>query len=240
MIVRSLLSTYRSRSRILASTAICACLLLAGHAHSALTPPLLLSWYGDSTMLVAGNTPSTLEGTDFGEAHRAGPVTRTYNIRHMYPVNYNFPAQIGAIASNSPDFVIGADTCTGTTLTGSSPRCTFNVTFKPNAPWGSRAAQISYTWTQAGPTTITGTFNAGGVSIPQPCTFDIDGDGTVEALTDGLILMRAMFGMTGAAVTTGAVSKNATRPVWMAAQLPTVDNSIRLYLNTTCGRNFGP
>ena len=83
-------------------------------------------------------------------------------------------------------------------------------------------------------------FNVAGVAIPQPCTLDIDGDGSVDALTDGLIMLRAMFGLTGSAVTFGAIGPNATRSAWMAAVNPTVDNSIRLYLNSVCGRNFAP
>ena len=60
---------------------------------------------------------------------------------------------------------------------------------------------------------------------------DIDGSGATEALTDGLMLMRAMFGLTGAAVTNGAVSASATRPTW---------TDIRGYLNASCGTSFGP
>ena len=33
-----------------------------------------------------------------------------------------------------------------------------------------------------------------------PCTLDVDGNRTIDALTDGLILLRAMFGMTGASI----------------------------------------
>ena len=45
------------------------------------------------------------------------------------------------------------------------------------------------------------------------------------------MLMRAMFGLTGAAVTNGAVSVSATRPTWA---------DIRGYLNASCGTSFGP
>ena len=61
-------------------------------------------------------------------------------------------------------------------------------------------------------------------------TLDIDGNGSADAMTDGLLILRAMFGLTGAAVTDGAVGNLATRASWPA---------IRIYLNN-CGGNFSP
>ena len=57
------------------------------------------------------------------------------------------------------------------------------------------------------------------------CTFDIDGDGKVAALTDGLIMIRSLLGLTGDAVTTGAIGAQASRTNWPA---------IRTYLAETC------
>jgi hypothetical protein len=42
-------------------------------------------------------------------------------------------------------------------------------------------------------------------------TLDVDGDGNADALTDGLILIRYMFGLRGSALVRDAVSPNATR-----------------------------
>ena len=43
-------------------------------------------------------------------------------------------------------------------------------------------------------------------------TFDIDGDGASEALTDGLLVLRYLFGFRGATLVTGAVDlMNCTR-----------------------------
>jgi len=65
----------------------------------------------------------------------------------------------------------------------------------------------------------------------NPC-LDLDGDGAVRALTDGLMLMRALFGLTGNAVTNGAIAAPAPpRATWAA---------IRTYMNTNCGTSFGP
>ena len=55
---------------------------------------------------------------------------------------------------------------------------------------------------------------------------DIDGDGKVLATTDGLLLVRALLGLTGDAVVSGALAPTATRSTWPA---------IRSYLNGQCG-----
>ena len=63
------------------------------------------------------------------------------------------------------------------------------------------------------------------------CTLDIDGNGGTDALTDGLLVMRALFGLTGTSVTNGAVGASPTRGTWSA---------IQSYLNANCGTVFGP
>ncbi|WP_395707308.1 transglutaminase domain-containing protein [Casimicrobium huifangae] len=56
---------------------------------------------------------------------------------------------------------------------------------------------------------------------------DLDGNGTRDATTDGLLLLRALSGFTGNAVTNNALgAEPRTRNDWAA---------IRSYLNTTCG-----
>jgi hypothetical protein len=45
--------------------------------------------------------------------------------------------------------------------------------------------------------------------VPKP--FDIDGNGTIDALTDGLLFLRYAFGFRGAALVTSAVALNCTR-----------------------------
>lgn len=68
-----------------------------------------------------------------------------------------------------------------------------------------------------------------GSAAATHCSMDIDGDGLVQATTDGLMLARAMFGLTGTAVTNGAIGAKASRTTWPA---------IRNFLNTRCGQNF--
>ena len=74
-----------------------------------------------------------------------------------------------------------------------------------------------------------GAFESGNV-IPLGC-LDADANGVIDPLTDGLVLMRAMFGMTGTSVTTAALGANATRTTWQA---------IRGFLNANCGSSFAP
>ena len=63
------------------------------------------------------------------------------------------------------------------------------------------------------------------------CSLDVDGNGTLDALTDGLMLIRALFGLTGTAVTNAAVGSGATRSIWA---------QIQPYLNGNCGTTFAP
>tara|TARA_B100001146_G_C16056628_1_gene380287 strand:- start:157 stop:660 length:504 start_codon:yes stop_codon:yes gene_type:complete len=57
---------------------------------------------------------------------------------------------------------------------------------------------------------------------------DIDGDGEAGALTDGLILIRYLFGVSGDALISGAVSENAQRTTaerieaYISERIPTI------------------
>ena len=55
-------------------------------------------------------------------------------------------------------------------------------------------------------------------------TVDIDGDGRADALTDGLLVMRYLFGLRGPALIAGAVSSQATRKT--AADIATYIQSL--------------
>lgn len=60
----------------------------------------------------------------------------------------------------------------------------------------------------------------------SPPALDIDGDGTARGSTDGLLLLRALLGITGPAAVNEAVAQpNATRQAWGDA---------RGYLNSAC------
>jgi len=48
-------------------------------------------------------------------------------------------------------------------------------------------------------------------SVIAPIGLDVDGNGQYDALTDGLMIIRWMFGLTGASITNNAIGLNATR-----------------------------
>jgi alpha-tubulin suppressor-like RCC1 family protein len=69
------------------------------------------------------------------------------------------------------------------------------------------------------------------ISTPAPvltvgCTLDIDGDGRVEATTDGLVLTRALLGFSGPSVVANALGVGAQRTSW---------RDIRAHLVRSCG-----
>lgn len=45
----------------------------------------------------------------------------------------------------------------------------------------------------------------------HPGTIDVDGNGTADALTDGLLVIRYLFGLRGAALTQGAIGAGSLR-----------------------------
>ena len=63
------------------------------------------------------------------------------------------------------------------------------------------------------------------------CDMDIDGDGKVLPTTDGLLLSRALLGMTGNSVVQNATGIGATRATW---------DAIRDYLVLRCGLKLNP
>jgi len=65
-----------------------------------------------------------------------------------------------------------------------------------------------------------------------PCSLDVDGNNSIDPLTDGLMMLRAMFGLTGTAVTNGAVGGGSpSRATWA---------QIQPFLNGNCGTAFAP
>ena len=52
------------------------------------------------------------------------------------------------------------------------------------------------------------------IGVTQGCVIDIDGNHTISATTDGLMLLRAMLGLTDTAVTQGATVPGAPRTTW--------------------------
>jgi spore coat protein A len=65
--------------------------------------------------------------------------------------------------------------------------------------------------------------------VTAPAALDIDGDGEARALTDGLLLLRSLFGLTGSVLVSGAVDPDCTRcdapaiQAWIDAMAPYYD-----------------
>lgn len=53
---------------------------------------------------------------------------------------------------------------------------------------------------------------------PAECVMDLDGNGVHDVKTDGLMILRAMLGFTGSAVTDNAIGSNAIRSTWADIQ----------------------
>ncbi|MBK7470847.1 MAG: DUF1800 family protein [Betaproteobacteria bacterium] len=54
------------------------------------------------------------------------------------------------------------------------------------------------------------------INANKTTQYDLDGNGSFDALTDGLMILRYMFGLSGTSVTNGAIGTNPTRPDWTA------------------------
>jgi len=88
--------------------------------------------------------------------------------------------------------------------------------------FGFRGATLTNSAIGSGATRTTGVEIEAYIESGRP-SFDIDGNGTVDALTDGLLVLRYMFGFRGATLTQGAVGTGATR---------TTPSAIETYIQT--------
>jgi len=65
--------------------------------------------------------------------------------------------------------------------------------------------------TRSDPTDVLNFINAN-----KSTKHDLDGNGSFDTLTDGLMILRYMFGLTGTSVVSGAIAGNAVRTDWSA------------------------
>ena len=70
---------------------------------------------------------------------------------------------------------------------------------------------FALTATYAGSGAFSASSASTGFSVVAPTKIDIDGNGSVDALTDGLLIRRWLSGLTGAALTNAAVGTGAAR-----------------------------
>jgi len=73
-----------------------------------------------------------------------------------------------------------------------------------------------------------GAFESAVLTAALPCKLDMDGDNQVVATKEGLVILRAMLGLSEA---TAVVGTGISQPQW---------NATRINLNTNCGTNFAP
>ena len=109
---------------------------------------------------------------------------------------------------------------TSATWPGSVPIKLFDIEVLPSVS-GIEAGEIAFRFSVS---EKAAGYEVSGASIYSPITsasLDIDGDGTVGALTDGLLVIRHLFGFTGDALISGALSADAsvTQPADITAQI---------------------
>ena len=88
---------------------------------------------------------------------------------------------------------------------------------------------LDVTVTSAGGSSTPHATSTSTLSLSTQTCADIDGDGRQDALSDGLMLVRAMFGLTGASVVNGTTSASSTRTTW---------DQVRAHMNAQCGTSF--
>ncbi len=114
---------------------------------------------------------------------------------------------------------------TSTTLIGDPTRAWLVDFYDGFSSGGNKPAGLNVRLVRGGQS---GSFD----NLISGCTLDVDGNGAQDALTDGLLIIRALFGLTGTAVTSGAIgSGSPMRTTWA---------QIQPYLNGKCGANFAP
>jgi len=72
---------------------------------------------------------------------------------------------------------------------------------------------------------VAGRFHVSTGTVLASCSLDVDDNGSVDPLTDGLMIIRVALGLTGTAVTEHAIGAGAKRSTW---------DAIAAYLNRNC------
>ena len=98
----------------------------------------------------------------------------------------------------------------------------------------------------AGDATVTSPEAIGSYIDQRVSTFDLDGNGSLDALTDGLLLLRYLFGLSGDAMTNGVIGSGATRDNYaeISAHIDGSgdpggsDDSLRFVYQTKCTTDY--
>ena len=196
----------------------------------------------DPTTIVVG-TPGSLTVSKFGSgsgavASQDGGINCGATCTRVYVNSSNILLTATPVAGSAFTGWLGACTGTGTCAVTVNGAVTVRATFAPT-PLATRILDIDgnvqYLPASDGVLILRSMFgltgsaltnNALGVAAtrtgdPQMATyladmlpfFDVDGNGRVEASTDGLMIVRTLLGLTGTAITNGAIGTGATRNV---------------------------
>jgi len=123
-----------------------------------------------------------------------------------------------ALMSGSPAFA-ATPTSTNYALPSSAVNNGVADLASTNFKLSSSVGDMAYTLrsTSAGFVLSPGFWHAT-IGVTQGCVLDIDGNQSNTALTDGLMLLRVMLGLTDTAVTNGATVTGAPRTTWAQIQ----------------------
>lgn len=174
-----------------------------------------------SLRVIANGTSTIVQGSS-----DCFPVTAgtTYNLRAWYhaspPVTIGFVGYgatffSGAGCIGSSTSPVGASV-SPPTITGTWHPISGQQTAPNGAPFVALSArlQLNFTCVLATCETSAGSNLMNAVQwddIVFGVTLDIDRNGSYDALTDGLLVLRYLFGLTGASLTSGAIGASAAR-----------------------------
>lgn len=190
-------------------------------------------WDGFVSLFTSDLTNAGVSPTPFAIKPRLNVIVNT--------VHQEAPIQITGLTAVAPVSASGASgqVCVSTTAScacngGAQGTWTTSTSVSNNQYLCARTTAASAGSTFAETSINVGSYNAKFMTYTGQlfaCTMDIDGDGVYRATTDGAMLLRALLGMTGTAVTNGLVGHNPPRNTWA---------EIREHLNNHCGMNLAP
>ena len=158
-----------------------------------------------TTTCGSSGSPNALWGfgtLDVANALAAVPVTASIAVSKL-------GSAAGTVTSSPPGIACGA-TCAGQ-FAAQSP-VVLSATPAPNAVFtgwlGACTGTGTCTLQGAGNRNVSATFASDAI---MPIRIDIDGDNRYDGLTDGLMIVRFLFGLTSDALVNGATSPDATR-----------------------------
>lgn len=183
----------------------------------------------------------TIRNSIFGQYQfGTGPSSNSYN--SMTGLSYNYANSIFENATlpvgtcGSAGIVCNVDAkLEGLNYNGGTPG-TFTHALRPGSPALDAGTTVAAITDQRGagfPRVIgsavdIGAFESTALAAALSCKLDMDGDNQVAATKEGLVILRAMLGLSEVTAVAGT---GITQPQW---------NTARLNLNANCGTNFAP